>query len=370
MSKIRQRTESASIVSVLDAVQDFLSSAEVKALRPKTQQEYTYNLTVFGEWCATHSLSQDRQTKVWTAIKPRQKHDAIMLHRVDNQVVHCFLEHLQQTHKPAKANHDQLSTHTLAQYVKDVKIFLNWCVLDEQYAHHVQAIVVARIQKPELEETIIETFSSEQLEALRLACKKEGSYHLQLRDLAILLTLLDTGIRATELVTLTIGHVHLDARDPHIRVYGKGSKWREVGLGEEARRVAQRYVREFRQPTIENHIHAQLVKLPPREQSQVKRQLIQQERLFVNRAGKPLTKSGLEQVIARLGEWAGIEGVRCSPHTFRHTFAINFMRTNDNDIYRLSKLLGHTSVKVTENYLKSWRQSEARKGAKSVVDNL
>jgi integrase/recombinase XerD len=43
---------------------------------------------------------------------------------------------------------------------------------------------------------------------------------------------------------------------------------------------------------------------------------------------------------------------------------------NGGDIYTLSKLLRHSSVKVTEEYLKSLRQSEARKGAKSVLDNL
>ena len=195
------------------------------------------------------------------------------------------------------------------------------------------------------------------------------SEHLQLRDLAILAVLLDTGIRATELVTLTIGHVHVEAQDAYIRVFGKGSKWGEVGLGEEARRTVKKYLRMFREPTIDYALQAELAKLPPRQQQQVKKQRTQEQRLFVNRAGQPLTKSGLHQIIARLGEWAGIEGVRCSPHTFRHTFSVNFIRQG-GDIYRLSKLLRHTSVKVTENYLKSLQQTEARKGAKSVLDNL
>lgn len=368
-SRIKQRAEGESAVSVLDALHDFLASAEVKLLNPKTQAEYRYTLLQFGEWCAEHSLSQDRKTNSWKAIKVREKHDPIMLHRIDNQVVYCFLEHIQATHKPAKASNTQIAPATLVLYIKDIKRFLNWCVLDDLYCHHVQAVTVQRIQKPKLEESILEIFSDAQVEALKVACKNEVSAHLQVRDQALLYLLLDTGIRATELVTLSIGHVHLEANDPHIRVYGKGYKWREIGMGEEARRAIQRYIRQFREPTIEYEVRAQLAKLPARQQLQAKRQLIGEARLFVNRAGKPMTKSGLGQVINRLSEWAEIEGVRASAHTFRHTFSVNFMLNNNNDIYQLSKLLGHTSVKVTENYLKSWQQKQARKGVKWASDH-
>lgn len=47
-----------------------------------------------------------------------------------------------------------------------------------------------------------------------------------------------------------------------------------------------------------------------------------------------------------------IEGVRCSPHTLRHTFALNYLRAGGNLFY-LSKILGHTSIKTTERYLQS-----------------
>lgn len=367
-SRIKQRTASDCVIPVLQAVQDFLASAEVRHLKPKTQAEYTHVLTTFGQWCATHSLSLDRRTNTWTAIKAREKHDPIALSRIDNQAIYCFLEHIRATHKPAKVTNSQVSQSTLVLYTKDIKRFLNWCSMDELYSQHVSFITIQRIQKPKIEETILEIFTEEQIEALKTACKREVSEHLCMRDLALLLLLLDTGIRAAELCRLTIGHVHLDAKDPHIRVYGKGDKWREIGLGAEARRTIQRYIREFREPTVEYEVRKQLAKLPTHQRAQVKRQYLHQARLFVNRSAKSLTNSGLGQIIGRLGEWAEIEGVRCSPHTFRHTFSINFMLNNNNDIYRLSKLLGHTSVKVTENYLKSWRQAQAREGVKWASD--
>jgi integrase/recombinase XerD len=360
---IRQRSEAESSVPVRDAVNDFLASTDVKRLRPKTQEEYTYVLVTFADWCGTHALSHDRKENTWKAIKPREKHDPISLGHVNDQVVYLFLEHVKDTHKPTKATATKLSSHTFALYVKDIKRFLNWCCTDEQYSEHVSLNTVLRIKKPKLENTIIETFSPEQIEALFKACDKEESEHLQVRDRAILSVLLDAGLRATELCTLTIGNISLDPKDPYVRVLGKGGKWGEVGLGESARRAVQKYIRQFRDPTAEYEFSQ--FKQPPQKY----RHYLQQSLVFVSRTGKALCRTGLLQIIVRLGNWAHIKNVRCSCHTFRHTFARMFIE-NGGDVYKLSKLLRHSSVKTTEEYLKSLQQSEARKGAKSVLDNL
>jgi integrase/recombinase XerD len=367
--RVKQRKQADAAIPVIDAVRDFLATVEVKKLQPGTRTEYEHNLLKFAEWCAKNSLIQNKKDQTWSVTLARKSYDPIMLHRVNDQAVHLFLQHLAETSKPSRNDHEQLSTWTFANYVKCIKRFLNWCLLDEQYCEHIKAITVQRIQKPKIEETIIQTFSPEQLEALFDACDKEESDHLRIRDKAILALLLDSGIRATELCTLTIGNTDLSTDDPHIKIFGKGQKWGEVGMGENARRAIARYIRQFREPTIELRIADQLKKLPPREAAQMKRQLMAKERVFVNRAGKPLTKGGLLQLIGRLGDWAGIEGVRCSPHDFRHTFARMFME-NGGNIFQLSKILRHTSVKTTENYLKSLMQSEVRKGAKSVLDSL
>jgi len=51
-------------------------------------------------------------------------------------------------------------------------------------------------------------------------------------------------------------------------------------------------------------------------------------------------------------ERLGMTGVRCSPHTLRHTFAVSYLRAGGNLFY-LSRILGHTSVTTTEKYLQS-----------------
>lgn len=363
---IKKRDESRGI-AVQEAIDAYLQCAHVKKLSARTQEEYQDELGCFGQWCSEHSITQKNKTTIMIV---ELLDDPVMLHQVNDQLVHLYLEHLRATHKPSKKTNTEIAASTLAGVVRVIKTFLNWCLLDEQYSQHVQAIVVKRIEKPQVEEAIVEAFSAEQIEALFKACDKEESEHLQVRDRAILSVLLDSGLRATELCTLTIGNISLDSKDAYVRIHGKGNKWGEVGLGEKARRAVQKYIRMFREPTVEYEVQQENKNFSDRQLKQVVQQQLRQSLVFVNRYGKPLTKSGLYRIIERLSQWAGIDlELDCHPHVFRHTFAKLFMQ-NGGDIYQLSKLLRHSSVKVTELYLKSLRQSEARKGAKSVLDNL
>ena len=297
-------------MDVREAADEFIAST--KKLRPLTREGYKQKLNIFIEYCEERGIS---------------------LEAVRNKVVDNFLDYLSEHHKPHKAHKEHISDVTLAGYVRVIRLFMNWCAEDEQYEEYVKPIVVKRIKLPKIEQKIIETFTPEQIKSLFKVCEKEESDHLRLRDRCILMILLDTGIRADELCTLLLKNTHIQPDDPHIKVMGKGRKEREVGLSEGTRRELRKYMREYRKDG---------------------------EYTFINRYGKPLTVFGLDQVIRRLGEWAGIEGVRCSPHTFRHTFSANFIR-NGGDIYTLSKLLGHTTIKTTEEYLKSLTSRDARR---------
>jgi site-specific recombinase XerD len=365
---VKRRDRSMS-VSVLEAVTDYLNTPHVKGLMPGTKRQYDMDLRCFANWCDSHAFAQNKKSNQWEAIDLDEDHHPIQLHQINENVVQCFIEHVKATHKPSKHTKTEVSTYTLSRYVQSIKTFLNWYALDDQYGQYVQLVIVQRIEKPTVVETVLETFSREQINALFKACDKEESEHLQLRDKAILALLFDTGLRADELVKLTIGNVFLDPQDPHVRVLGKGRKWGEVGFGEQTRRHVQKYVRLYREPTVTYQVEQKYADYPAKKLKQMIDQEMQQAHVFVNRYGKHLTVSGLESLFERLGNWANIQGVRCSPHSARHTFAQNFI-LNGGDIYRLSKLLRHSSVAVTEHYLKSLKQSEARRGTKSLVDDL
>lgn len=133
------------------------------------------------------------------------------------------------------------------------------------------------------------------------------------------------GIRVSELCGLTIEQVHED----YVTVFGKGSKEREVGISPEVRKLPWKYLAQHRRPASPD----------TRE-------------VFLNARGQPLTPNGVEQ--------AGIEGVRVPAHTFRHTFARMYLERG-GEVYKLSRLMGHTDVKTTEKYLKEFTSREARK---------
>lgn len=299
------------------AITDYLFSKY--DLSPATRRWYEEKLRAFAAWASESANADD-------------------LEQVTSQLIRQYLASLwgsdsQYTHKP-------LSTYTVHGYAQVIKGFFSWCASEDLASEQ----IAKRVRLPRVEIKVIEVFTPAQIKQLYAACATEMTPALAARDKAVLSVLLDTGIRATELCGLTLDDLHLSIADSYLQVFGKGRKHREVGLGNTARLDVHRYLYRHRQaPPDERHA-------------------------FVGRYQQPLTSSGLLQVIERLGMWAGIEGVRCSPHTFRHTYAVRYIAAG-GDVYALSRLLGHTSVSVTENYLRAFRSKDARRGL-SVLDNL
>ena len=63
-----------------------------------------------------------------------------------------------------------------------------------------------------------------------------------------------------------------------------------------------------------------------------------------------MTESGLRTVFKELKERSGVKGLRCSPHTFRHTFAKNFL-LNGGNLFALQEIMGHEDVSTTRVYV-------------------
>jgi site-specific recombinase XerD len=291
----------------------------VLPLSPKTQGWYLQKLSVLLTWCT----SQGKNT----------------LDELTTGDIRRFLANI-----PTRTNRltgQPLSTYTIHGYAQVVKGFLQWCA-EEGWCSERLAKAVAM---PNVEEKVIETFTPAQVKALFAASVQAPTPALAARDRAILAVLFDTGIRASELCGLTLDAVHLDPQEAYLKVFGKGRKEREVGLGKEARTSLYRYLsRHRRAPQGERHV-------------------------FLTRIHEPLRVPGLESLFVRLRTAAKITGVRCSPHTCRHTYAVRFLEAG-GDVYKLSRLLGHTSVKTTDIYLKAYQQREARRDGLSVLDLL
>src|SRR6266568_1762403 len=193
-----------------------------------------------------------------------------------------------------------------------------------------------------VEEKIIETFSDKHIRDMLEACKLEENEYMRARGAAIVMLLNTTGVRAAECCTLTLGHCHTDSTS-YIKVMGKRRREREIELPNETRRKLSAYIRKYRGEAQEN------------------------DTVFVERTGEyPLTVAGLQQLIRRLGRRAKVRGVRCSPHTFRHTFAARLYCVEKKDILAISRILGHRNIKITEIYLESISSRNVQPGLRRV----
>lgn len=159
------------------------------------------------------------------------------------------------------------------------------------------------------------------------------------RDEAIISTLLYTGLRVGELVSLTMGDVALSERKGTIQVraeVAKGGKERAVPVPKQAREALQAYLAAH---PIEGD-----------------------DPLFVGRQG-PLSAEGVAAVVAKYAAWSRLEGV--TPHVLRHTFAYSYLENNSNDLVALADILGHSDSNTTRIYTKR-RLADLQAGAERV----
>lgn len=142
-----------------------------------------------------------------------------------------------------------------------------------------------------------------------------------LRDRAIVLILLDTGLRAGELCRLLMPDINLDTGEIHVRPFGSGRKThsRTVYIQKQARSSLWKY-------------RASMSSSGP---------------AFLSTANLPLNRGSLYHLVETLGDRAGVDAY---PHKFRHTFAIQYLR-NGGDIFTLQRLLGHASLEMVKRYL-------------------
>lgn len=143
------------------------------------------------------------------------------------------------------------------------------------------------------------------------------------RDQAILITLFDTGVRATELIMMDISDLNLAEGKIHVG-HGKGGKHRDVFIGRSARRLLRKYLkeRELLYPTSP---------------------------IFITADGERFTYNTLRMMLRRVSKLAGLEKTHY-PHDFRRAFALECLR-NGLDLNTIMRLMGQSSITVLQRYL-------------------
>jgi integrase/recombinase XerD len=277
--------------------------------------------------------SYAQHTKLWLEFA-----GDVDLGAITAQDVRAYLAWLRTEYKPRRLNRsvEPLSPKTLRNFWITLSAFFTWAKNEFQLSSPMKAVPA-----PSFEEAPVESFTKEEVEALLKSCdfcaeantEERRRFimrrHSADRDRALILTLLDTGLRASELCALLIGDVDLKTGKVDVkhgaRGGAKGGKGRTVYLGKVARRQLWRY-------------------LAKREDGEDPKAPV-----FIGKFDRPFNKGVLRQLIARLGEKAKVK--KCHPHRFRHTFAITYLRSG-GDVFTLQRLLGHSSLEMVQHYAK------------------
>jgi integrase/recombinase XerC len=159
------------------------------------------------------------------------------------------------------------------------------------------------------------------------------------RDLTIIQTFLNTGLRLSELAVLKVSDIEISERRGTLFVRsGKGIKQREIPLNKQARAALSAYLEEREQIEVDD--------LDEEER----------ERVFFGQRG-PLTERGLDQLVAKYAYQARLEN--CTAHTLRHSFAKNLVNAGTS-LDEVASLLGHESLDTTRVYTRPSRQDLER----------
>jgi site-specific recombinase XerD len=168
------------------------------------------------------------------------------------------------------------------------------------------------------------------------------------RDRLLVLLLLDTGGRISEITGLRLGDVRTDLRS--VRVLGKGNRERTIPVGVPTQPDGGPLFRALRQW------------LRTRDTLTARHPDRSGDRLLLTFLGYPLVSEGATEVIRRLGDAAGVDGA--IPHRFRHTYATLYLTKYPGDETGLRRIMGHLSRDVMSDYAHIAQNSIAQRAGR------
>lgn len=245
--------------------------------------------------------------------------DDCPIEAVTSADIHRFLLHLKQAYG--------LGKRTISDAWVPLSSLWTWAAEELGIPH----ILRGRVKRPPFSKQVIHPFDAEDVQRLLavLATNAQAAARpTATRDRAIVLVLLDSGIRASELCALKVKDYDSARGRIHVR-HGKGDKARVVVIGVRAQKALWRWEAERGKAADDAPLFPS------------------------TRGGDHLHREALRHLLARLGKRAGVE--RVHPHRFRHTYAVNFLRNGGNALL-LQELLGHTDLAMVRIYVRMAEQ--------------
>jgi integrase/recombinase XerD len=211
---------------------------------------------------------------------------------------------------------EELSTSSINHYLRDFRTFIYWC---KERAYIVDDLKVELVKG---QEEVIEVYTDEELDKLLTKPHSNESFAMW-RDWAIVNWVLGTGNRLNTIINIKIGDVHFGRKEIVIRAQ-KNKKATVIPLSAKLSAVLKTYIRKCLSEMGDD------------------------DYLFCNIYGEKITADALKHSIAKYNNKRGVD--RTSIHALRHTFAKQWV-VNGGDVFRLQKLLGHSTLEMTRHYV-------------------
>lgn len=276
-----------------DEILNFLNSESTNGLSEGTLKKYQIDINLFFEY-----MEHKQNIKSLNSVTDEE----------GQKIIDRYINYLKREgYKPSTINGKIVSLNKFLKYLG--------------YEFKAKAI---KIQNKMYIENII---SEREFEKLIRACKDNK------RDYTIIMTLANTGLRVSELLSLTIN----DTKKESIYIYGKGGKGRELILSPQLKKILNDYIDNYRMKT-----HKRL--------------------LFTGERGA-LKRNAINKILLKYQKKTGISKEKMHPHSFRHFYA-KYLINKGVGLDVVQTLLGHENINTTSIYTKG-----SKKELLSIINN-
>lgn len=307
-------------------IQEFINYCDLKGLSTKTIKSYYQTLTLFFKYLEEeknifdiNKVNKDVVEEYLVFTKERGKYSYVA-----NE------ESLKKNYQNLRKDlGKEVSISTLNNYLRNIKVFFNWA--SEQELIKVNTVSKTKFVKQDRK--MKEQLSDEEYKKLikSLDLTKFAEY----RDYIIINLIFDTGMRLGETLSLTFDDIDLLNKTILLKAsVTKGKKDRFAFYSQNTSKILKRWLK-FKDVMVEGNL------------------------LFPSLRGNKLSNSNFERNFRCYLERAKIDK-NITPHGLRNNFARRFL-LNGGDIFMLSKILGHSSVTVTERAYLDVTQEDVRR---------
>lgn len=297
------------------AIELYLETKRLERRTERTIKTYRQTLNHFAKFCRENELKGDEDDCV-------KKYIQYM----------SFEKRKWDDHPTNQSEQIGISARSVNNIIRNLRTFYNWTKREKL----IEFNPAERIEYQTEEEDTFEVFTDEEVHALLEAPNKR--VYTGFRDYVMMLVLLDTGMRLGELTSLKRGHVDLLYRQIVIpAAITKTRKTRVVPISQTTASALQ-----------------ELFDIIGVEDDDA------DEYIFLTQFGDRYYGDTFAKMMKKYAKKSGYPfKARVSPHTFRHYFAVKFLR-NGGDPFALMKILGHADMQMTQRYVR-YAKSEINK---------